>query len=72
MPFYGQQYLRTGTANHGLYTAFDNTGTDANSLTVDVTPQPTYHALVDEGGYVDAAGVTGRRGLHGVLEPPGR
>src|SRR3954454_5148398 len=62
VPFYGQQYLRTGTANHGLYTAFDNTGTDSNVLTVDVTPQPTYHALVDQGGYVDAGGVTGGGG----------
>jgi len=62
VPFYGQQYLRTGSANHGLYTAFDNTGTDPNSLVVDVTPQPSYHALVDEGGYVDAAGVTGGAG----------
>lgn len=62
VPFYGQQYLRTSTANRGLYSAFDNTGTDANVLTVDVAPQPTYHALVDEGGYVDAAGVTGGAG----------
>jgi chitinase len=62
VPFYAQQYLRTGTANHGLYTAFDNTGTDPNDLTVDVAPQPSYHALVDEGGYVDAAGVTGGAG----------
>ncbi|WP_081680538.1 glycoside hydrolase family 18 protein [Cellulomonas sp. URHD0024] len=62
VPFYGQQYLRTGTANHGLYQAFDNAGTDSDVLTVDVTPQPSYHALVDEGGYVDAAGVTGGAG----------
>lgn len=62
VPFYAQQYLRTGPANNGLYQPFDNTGTDANSLTVDVTPQPSYHALVDEGGYVDAAGVTGGAG----------
>jgi chitinase len=58
VPFYGQQYLRTA----GLYAPFDNSGTDSNSLTVDVTPQPSYHALVDEGGYVDAAGTTGGAG----------
>ncbi len=62
VPFYAQQYLRTSTANHGLYSAFDNTGTDPNSLVVDVAPQPSYHALVDEGGYVDAAGVVGGNG----------
>jgi len=62
VPFYAQQYLRTSTANHGLYSAFDNTGTDPNSLVVDVAPQPSYHALVDEGGYVDAAGVNGGAG----------
>ena len=62
VPFYAQQYLRTGTEGRGLYTPFDNTGTDPNSLTVDVTPQPSYHALVDEGGYVDAAGTTGGAG----------
>ncbi len=32
VPFYGNQYLNTGTANHGLYTSFDNTGLDSNSL----------------------------------------
>ncbi|MEN0128410.1 MAG: glycoside hydrolase family 18 protein [Brevundimonas sp.] len=69
VPFYGQQYLRTGTANHGLYTPFDNTGTDSNSLVVDVAPQPTYHALVDEGGYVDAAGTTGGAGYTSYWNP---
>jgi chitinase len=74
VPFYGQQYLRTGSANHGLYTPFDNTGTDPNSLVVDVAPQPTYHALVDEGGYVNAAGTTGGAGYtvywnHAAREP---
>jgi chitinase len=62
VPFYGQQYLRTGSANHGLYTAFDNTGIDPNSLDADSTPQPTYHALVDQAGYVNAAGTTGGAG----------
>lgn len=69
VPFYGQQYLRTSTVNRGLYSAFDNTGTDANVLTVDVTPQPTYHALVDEGGYVDAAGTTGGAGYTAYWNP---
>ncbi len=36
VPFYGQQYLRTGTQSHGLYTAFDNTGLDPESLTADI------------------------------------
>jgi chitinase len=69
VPFYAQQYLRTGTANHGLYTAFDNTGLDANSLAVDQTPQPSYHALVDEGGYVNAAGTTGGAGYTAYWNP---
>lgn len=69
VPFYAQQYLRTGTANHGLYTAFDNTGLDSNVLTVDQTPQPSYHALVDEGGYVDAAGTTGGAGYTAYWNP---
>ena len=38
-------------------------------LTVDVTPQPTYHALVDEGGYVDAAGTTGGAGYTAYWNP---
>jgi len=69
VPFYGQQYLRTGTKNHGLYTPFDNTGTDVNSLAPDVAPQPTYHALVDVGGYVDAAGTTGAAGYTAYWNP---
>jgi chitinase len=69
VPFYGQQYLRTGTANHGLYTPFDNTGLDPNVLTVDQTPQPSYHALVDEGGYVNAAGTTGGAGYTAYWNP---
>jgi chitinase len=39
VPFYGNQYLRST----GLYSSFDNTGLDANSLQWDQTPQPTYH-----------------------------
>ncbi len=62
VPFYGQQYLRTGAADHGLYTAFDNTGLDPNSLTADSATQPTYHELVDQGGYLNAAGTTGAAG----------
>ncbi|MDM7853857.1 glycoside hydrolase family 18 protein [Cellulomonas alba] len=69
VPFYAQQYLRTGTANHGLYTPFDNTGLDANSLVVDQTPQPSYHALVDEGGWVNAAGTTGGAGYTAYWNP---
>jgi chitinase len=59
VPFYGNQYLNTGSANHGLYTSFDSTGLDPNSLTADSAPQPTYHELVDEAGYVSANGKTG-------------
>ncbi|RHA44352.1 glycoside hydrolase family 18 protein [Cellulomonas rhizosphaerae] len=69
VPFYGQQYLRTSTKNNGLYSAFDNTGTDSNSLVVDVAPQPTYHALVDEGGYVNSAGTVGGKGYQAFWNP---
>ncbi|HEY2791426.1 MAG TPA: glycosyl hydrolase family 18 protein [Micromonosporaceae bacterium] len=62
VPFYGNQYLNTGSSNHGLYTSFDNTGLDPNSLTADSAPQPTYHELVDGGGYVNAAGTKGANG----------
>jgi chitinase len=62
VPFYGNQYLNTGSANHGLYTSFDSTGLDPNSLTADSAPQPTYHELVDGGGYVSANGETGANG----------
>ncbi|MDM7832501.1 glycoside hydrolase family 18 protein [Cellulomonas edaphi] len=69
VPFYAQQYLRTSTKNNGLYSAFDNTGTDSNSLVVDVAPQPTYHALVDEGGYVNSAGTVGGAGYTAFWNP---
>ena len=52
VPFYGNQYIRSG----GLYQKFDNTGLDSNSLQWDQTPQPTYHALVDQGGILSAGG----------------
>ncbi len=45
VPFYGNQYIRST----GLYSSFDNTGLDSNSLQWDQTPQPTYHDLVDVG-----------------------
>ncbi|MFH8252456.1 glycoside hydrolase family 18 protein [Microbacterium sp. B2969] len=61
VPFYGQQYLRTGSANNGLYTPFDNTGLDPNQLTADVAVQPSFHALV-EAGYVSEDGKTGGNG----------
>ena len=67
VPFYGNQYLNTGTKNHGLYTSFDNTGLDPNSLTADSAPQPTYHELVDLAGDVSANGKTGAQRLHGLL-----
>jgi chitinase len=51
VPFYGNQYLNST----GLYTAFDNTGLDPNSLQWDQTPQPTYHDLVD---VADTSGYT--------------
>ena len=59
VPFYGNQYLNTGAAGHGLYTSFDSTGLDPNSLTADSAPQPTYHELVDLSGDVSANGKTG-------------
>jgi chitinase len=62
VPFYGNQYLNTGTKDHGLYTAFDNTGLDPNSLLADSAPQPTYHELVDLAGDVSANGKTGANG----------
>ncbi|HWB37620.1 MAG TPA: glycoside hydrolase family 18 protein [Rugosimonospora sp.] len=46
VPFYANEYLNST----GLYSAFDNTGLDANSLVWDQTPQPSYHALADEAG----------------------
>lgn len=61
VPFYGQQYLRTGAKNDGLYTPFDNTGLDPNQLMADVAVQPSFHALV-EAGYVSEDGKTGGNG----------
>ena len=63
VPFYANQYLRTGSASHGLYTAFDSTGLDPNSLTATGAVQPSYHALVDEAGFVNAAGTKGSGGF---------
>ena len=62
VPFYGNQYLNVGPKNHGLYSSFDSTGLDPNSLTADSAPQPTYHELVDGSGYVNATGTTGANG----------
>jgi chitinase len=62
VPFYGNQFIRTGSRSNGLYTSFDNAGLDPNVLDPDVTPQPTFHAIVDQGGYVSADGRTGANG----------
>ncbi len=56
VPFYGKQYINTGTANRGLYQSFDNTGLDINSLQWDQTPTPTFHNLVDDAGLIDNVG----------------
>jgi chitinase len=56
VPFYGKQYINTGTANNGLYQSFDNTGLDINSLQWDQTPTPTYHNLVDDAGLLNPNG----------------
>ena len=53
VPFYGNQYLNSS----GLYSTFDNTGMDSNSLQWDQAPQLTYHDLVDTAGI--AAGGSG-------------
>jgi chitinase len=71
VPFYGNQYLNTGTKNHGLYTSFDSTGLDVNSLTADSAPQPTYHELVDLSGDVSADGNTGANGYTVYWDAPG-
>jgi len=46
VPFYANQYLNST----GLYSSFDNTGLSGDSLVWDQTPQPSYHALLDEAG----------------------
>lgn len=56
VPFYTKQYIRTGTAEMGRNQPFDNTGLDANSLQWDVTPNPTYHDLVDVAGVLKPSG----------------
>jgi chitinase len=56
VPFYAKQYIRAGTANHGLYQPYDNTGMDGNVLQWDLTPFPTYHDLVDVVGILNADG----------------
>jgi chitinase len=53
VPFYANQYIRN---DGGLYQPFDNTGLDANQLGWEISPQPTYHDLVDS-GLVSAGGV---------------
>jgi chitinase len=52
VPFYANQYLHST----GLYSSFDNTGLDADSLVWDQTPQPTYHNLVDHAGIAAGGG----------------
>jgi chitinase len=59
VPFYTNQYIRN---DGGLYQPFDNTGLDANQLGWEISPQPTYHDLVDLGGLVTADG-QGRNGF---------
>lgn len=61
MGLYGQQWLRTGPKNNGLYTAYDNTGLSADVLVADAAFQPSFHALV-EAGYVSSDGKTGGNG----------
>lgn len=61
MGFYGQQWLRTGAKNNGLYTPFDNTGLSVDALVADAAYQPSFHALV-QAGYVSADGKTGGNG----------
>ncbi|MDQ1709336.1 MAG: chitinase, partial [Frankiaceae bacterium] len=52
----GKQYIRTGTANRGLYQPYDNTGLSVDTLQWDLTPNPTYHDLVDVSGVLTAGG----------------
>jgi chitinase len=54
VPFYANQYAHS----NGLYQPFDNTGLDPNSLQWDLTPQPTYHDLVDVANIVGQNGFT--------------
>jgi chitinase len=73
VPFYGLQFLRTPTANAGLYQPYDNKGLDSNSLAWDSTPNPTYHHLVDIAKIVtpDAKGQNGfRRHWNGAAGQP--
>lgn len=57
VPFYANQYINvSATADNGLYGTFDNTGMDANVLDWDITPQPTYHDLVDVAGVLQPDG----------------
>jgi hypothetical protein len=51
LPFYGNQYIRTGMKDHWLYGPFDNKGPTPNSLAFDEKPQPSYHDLVGGGGW---------------------
>jgi chitinase len=53
VPFYANQYIRN---EGGLYAPFDNTGLDANQLGWGISPQPTYHDLIDLGGLVSPDG----------------
>jgi chitinase len=67
VPFYGKQYIRVASDNHGLYQSFNNSGMDSNSLQWDVTPTPTYHDLVDSAQIVSPSSGTGNnaKGLNG-------
>ncbi|MCU1676587.1 MAG: hypothetical protein JWM93_1345 [Frankiales bacterium] len=56
VPYYAKQYIRTGTANKGLYQPFNNAGLSADTLQWDATPTPTYHDLVDIAGIITADG----------------
>ena len=65
VPFYTNQYIRN---DGGLYGPFDNTGLDANQLGWQISPQPTYHDLVDVGGLVSADG-QGQNGWTRIWNP---
>ncbi|MCW2559004.1 MAG: putative secreted protein, partial [Mycobacterium sp.] len=56
IPYYAKQNIRTGTKEGGLYSAYDNTGLDANSLQWDQTPTPTFRDLVEIAGIITADG----------------
>jgi chitinase len=51
VPFYANQYAHATR----LYGSFDDSGLDPNTLQWDLTPQPTYHDLVDIAGIISPA-----------------